>query len=126
MMDLHGICPACGIDANVWTSQRTFSERMTNALRHPSDDVQMTAIIILGNRAEPSTAVPLAQEALKLPMNVCRGLAIVQSIAKVSAPPEKEHALTLMAAHPARVIWQAVGMLASDSATSAVEGVGDC
>jgi hypothetical protein len=47
----------------------------------------MAAIISLGNRCEPLTAVPLAECALAHPIDVVQALETVRSVSKLPAAP---------------------------------------
>lgn len=97
-------CPACGGDVGAWSRRHSYSERLINALRHPISEVRMGAIITLGKRRNAVAALPLARCALAYPSDLVQNLEIVHSIKALPPSAEREAALALLAAHPARAV----------------------
>lgn len=77
-----GVCPHCGADLAA-LSARGYQEKLLGALHHPLADVRMRAIIALSWRAEPETADALADCALRHPIDVVEGLAVVGALARL-------------------------------------------
>jgi len=96
-------CPVCGAVPDEWR-QRDYTDRLIHALRHPNSEVRMGAIISLGNRREPRSAIPLAECALAYPIDVVQALAIVEALYTIPPSPERDQALDLLASHPARAV----------------------
>ncbi len=76
------ICPHCGIDLAA-LSTRDYRDKLMAALGHPLDDVRLRAIFILGLRGEAEAAEALAECALRHPVNVVEGLAVVSALPRL-------------------------------------------
>lgn len=75
-------CPTCGESiANL--SAQSYREKLLHGLCHPLSEVRMRAIIALGWRGEDSAAQPLLELALRHPVDVVEGLAVVKSLARM-------------------------------------------
>jgi HEAT repeat protein len=79
-----GVCPACGADL-VALSARDYREKLLAALQHPLDDVRMRAILVLGLRGESDAADALVECALRHPIDVVEGLAVVGTLTRLGA-----------------------------------------
>jgi HEAT repeat protein len=106
-------CRVCGARIEEW-QRRDYTERLIHALRHPNPEVRMGAIISLGNRRDPRAALPLAECALAHPIDVVQALAIVRALHAILPAPERETALDMLAAHPARAVRRAVARMRSE------------
>ena len=93
------VCEHCHrvIDAS-WRKM-PYGQRLVRALRHPRPDTRMRAILSLGHRGEPWTAVPLAASALAHPTDPVESRAILASLLRFP-----EEALDMLAEHPSRLI----------------------
>lgn len=77
-------CPACGADLGL-LSARDYRVKLLAALNHPLDDVRMRAILALGLRGEENAAQALADCALRHPIDVVEGLAVVGALTRLGA-----------------------------------------
>ncbi len=116
---LPATCPACGTDTERWASEHTYTERLINALRHPSSEPRMSSIISLGQQAPAAAAVPPAQCLLDHPVDTWQGMEILRSVDRIPDCPEKREALIRLRAHPSRIIREEVAgrLLAYDEAS---------
>ncbi len=103
-------CRVCGARIEEW-KRRDYTERLIHALRHPNPEVRIGAIVSLGNRRDPRAALPLAECALTHPVDVVQALAIVRALRIIPSTPERDTALDMRAAHPARAVRRAVSHL---------------
>lgn len=87
-------------------SARNYREKLIHALEHPLADVRMRAVIALGWRGEACAARPLLELALRDPVDVVEGLAVVESL--VTLNDGGHVALKELAArHPAHAVREA-------------------
>ena len=100
-----GVCPACGADL-LALSTRDYRDKLHAALDHPLAEVRMRVILALGWRGESQEAEPLAACALRHPIDVVEGLAVVQALAQLG---EAGHAVLqrLVHTHPAHAVREA-------------------
>jgi len=75
-------CPYCGADLAAF-SARDYVDKLIAALAHPLSEVRMRAIIALGWRGEVHAAQPLLDLALRHPVDVVEGLAVLDSLARM-------------------------------------------
>ena len=75
-------CPRCGADLAAF-SARDYADKLIDALDHPLSEVRMRAIIALGWRGEERAAQPLLDLALRHPVDVVEGLAVLESLARM-------------------------------------------
>jgi HEAT repeat protein len=102
-------CPACGADLAA-LSARGYRENLLHALEHPLAEVRMRAIIACGWRGEACAAQPLYELALRHPVDVVEGLAVVASLRRLGA--EGRAMLDELAeVHPAHAVRAAAGDL---------------
>ena len=101
-------CPVCGVDLAPF-STRDYREKLIHALMHPLADVRMRAIIALGWRGEACAAHPLFELALRHPVDVVEGLAIVESLARLS-DAGRVMLKELAERHPAHAVREAAGL----------------
>ncbi|BBP04925.1 hypothetical protein TPL01_26460 [Sulfuriferula plumbiphila] len=73
-------CPHCGADLAAFAA-RDYADKLIAALGHSLSEVRMRAIIALGWRGEGRAAQPLLELALRHPVDVVEGLAVVKSLA---------------------------------------------
>jgi HEAT repeat protein len=106
--DAH-VCPACGADLDAM-SGRDFRVKLLAALHHPLDDVRMRAILALGLRGEPETAEALADCALRHPVDVVEGLAVVDALSHLGRAGARALA-RLAENHPARGVRDAAQLM---------------
>jgi len=98
------VCPACG-QRVAELSERDYRDKLLHALEHPLADVRMRAVHALRLRAEAPTADPLAQCALKHPVDVVQGLLIIDALGAMKDSVEGRRALLLLSAeHPAHAV----------------------
>lgn len=100
-------CPACGADLAAF-SARDYRDKLLHALEHPLADVRMRAIIACGWRGEACAAQPLYELALRHPVDVVEGLAVVESL-RALGDPGRAMLEELAAKHPARAVRAAAG-----------------
>ena len=75
-------CPACGADLDrLWA--RDYRDKLLAALAHPLAEVRMRAILALGLRGEASAAQSLVDCALRHPVDVVEGLAVVAALVRL-------------------------------------------
>ncbi len=98
-------CPVCSAAISDM-SDRDFREKLLHALRHPLDDVRMRAIIALGLRGEEGTALPMAECALRHPMNIEEGLEVIERLKNFAPSPEVFSALGILANHEAHAVQE--------------------
>lgn len=98
------ICELCRINVNEWMVQKSYLERLIHALNHPVAEVRMGSIISLGKLKEVKAAIPLAQCALKHPIDIVQGLEIVRALEAMDLESEVKQALKMLSKHPARII----------------------
>ena len=98
-------CPACGVDFAALTA-RDYRAKLLAALTHPLDDVRMRVILALGLRAEPDAAEALGDCALRHPVDVVEGLAVVGSLARLGDAGRRA-LLRLAESHPAHAVREA-------------------
>ena len=97
-------CPACG-HATGGDGHARFAVRLVHALHHPLSEVRMRAIVALGWRASEDAAQALADCALRRPVDVSEGLAVVEALAQLSAGQRRVAALRRLAGgHTARAV----------------------
>lgn len=99
------VCPDCGADIDA-LSVRDYRDKLLAALAHPLDDVRMRAILALGWRGEPDTADALADCALRHPMDVVEGLAVVDALTRLGKPGRDAMA-RLAESRPAHAVREA-------------------
>lgn len=98
------VCPHCRASCRDW-EEKTYSQRLIDALGHPLADVRMRAIIALGLRGDKAAEAPLVACALRHPIDVVEGLEIVNSLRLIRDKGSDDGALrTLSASHPARAV----------------------
>ena len=73
------ICPYCGADL-ASLSEHDYRSKLLNALFHPSADVRMRVIFVLGCLGEPEVADDLVACALRNPLDVVGALEIITSL----------------------------------------------
>jgi HEAT repeat protein len=73
------ICPHCRATLSDW-QEKTYPDRLIDALGHPLSEVRMRAIIALGWRKERAAERPLVDCALRHPIDVIEGLEIFNSL----------------------------------------------
>ncbi len=100
------VCPICSVVISD-ISGMDFSDKLLHALEHPLDDVRMRAIIALGLRGEEGTALPMAECALRHPMNIEEGLEVVERLKNFAPFPEVFSALGILANHEAHAVQEA-------------------
>jgi hypothetical protein len=98
------ICESCSINVKKWMAQKSYTERLIHALKHPIAEVRMGAIISLGKLKEVKAAVPLAQCAFTHPIDVIQGQEIIRALEQMDFEREVEQALELLSKHPAKAI----------------------
>jgi len=64
----------------------------------------MGAIITLGNQRDDRAAMPLAQCALRHPVDIVQSLEILRSLQKLPRGKERDAALAMLQNHPSRPI----------------------
>ncbi|QKE41943.1 MAG: HEAT repeat domain-containing protein [Ferrovum myxofaciens] len=105
------ICPLCGESATR-LSELDYREKLLHALEHPLDDVRMRAIIALGLRRDTGAALPLAGCALRHPLNIDEGIAVVAALKNLRAFPDGARAMEMLAenhaAHAVRTAAQQI------------------
>ncbi len=109
-------CPQCGVDADQWRAERTFTQRLVHALGHPLPSVRMMSIICLKGRADPDTAAALASCVHADPTDVVQGLEVVRAIAAMPpAAAQRQAALRSLCDHHSRMVAeQAKRVLAAE------------
>ncbi len=111
-------CPFCGVAPQAWARSLDYETRLIHTLGHPLADVRMRAIIALSHRADPQAADPLVHCALRHPIDVVEGMAIVDGLRHLRPGDARSHALAHLARdHPAHAVRQA--------ATEALAGMVD-
>jgi len=100
-------CPLCGADRAA-LSAADYEHKLLHALEHPLTDVRMRAIIAIGLRGNRA-AVPVLQAlALRHPVDVIEGQAVVECLRKLGN--EGRVALGELAEqHPAKAVRRAAG-----------------
>lgn len=96
-------CPVCG-EHMAGLSAQHYREKLLHALEHPLDDVRMRAIIALGLRREAETAIPMAECALRHPLNVEEGIEVVNALKNFHAFPGRQHAMEMLTHHSAHAV----------------------
>jgi hypothetical protein len=97
-------CPACGGRAAL-LSRLEYRQKLLHALEHPLDDVRMRAIIAIGLRRDAEVSLALAACALRHPLNIEEGLAVVAVLNDMRAFPDSAQALqTLAHRHAAHAV----------------------
>lgn len=100
-----GTCPVCGQPIKL-ASMSDYRKKLLHALDHPLDGVRMRAIIAVGLRREMNAALPLTECALRHPLNIEEGLAVVEALKHLSNLRESAQALAILehdhAAHAVR------------------------
>jgi len=96
------VCPRCGADLEA-LSTRDYGNKLLDALHHPLSEVRMRAVIALGWRGDPAAAAGLEQLALRHPVDVIEGLAVVDSLARLGAAGQASLG-ALAAGHPAHAV----------------------
>lgn len=95
-------CPYCGADLSAQTA-RSYRDKLVAALSHPLDDVRMRAILALGLRGQEDAVEALVDCALRHPIDVVEGLAVVGALAQLG--PAGRPALLKLAEHdPAHAV----------------------
>jgi HEAT repeat protein len=113
------ICPHCGVSVSEF-DQKSYFERLLNALFHPLADCRMGAIVVLGLLGKEQAAKPLVDCALRHPIDVPEGLEIVRSLVKIGNPIVRQRALLRIAdEHPARGVRRAARQAARSTGFSA-------
>lgn len=98
-------CPTCGVDADRWRADHSFTERLVHALEHPLPSARMMSILALKGRADPDTAAALALCAHAFPTDVVQGLEITRAIAAMpSSAWQREAALRSLCLHNSRMV----------------------
>lgn len=99
-----GICPHCRTSLRDW-QEKTYVERLIEALGHPLSEVRMRAIIALGWRGECAAQKRLVSCALRHPIDVIEGLEIVNSLCLIWGNGSDDTALRILSLrHPARAV----------------------
>ncbi len=99
------VCPACGADLDR-LSARDYRDKLLAALEHPLADVRMRVILALGLRGQADAADALATCALRHPVDVVEGLAVVQALQRLGEAGRAALA-HLAATHPAHAVQEA-------------------
>lgn len=106
-------CPHCGADLTAF-SARDYADKLIAALDHPLSEVRMRAIIALGWRGEERAAQPLLDLALRHPVDVVEGLAVLESLARMGI--EGRIAIAGLAQrHRAHAVREAAGRVLAES-----------
>jgi len=98
-------CPHCGTDLTAF-SARDYADKLIAALGHPLSEVRIRAIIALGWRGEERAVQPLLDLALRHPVDIVEGLAVLESLARMGI--EGRIAIAGLAQrHPAHAVREA-------------------
>jgi hypothetical protein len=89
-------CHVCG-EHMAGLSAQHYRVKLLHALQHPLDDVRMRAIIALGLRREAGTAMPMAECALRHPLNIEEGIEVVNALKKFPPSADGRRALEMLA-----------------------------
>ncbi|MEY2341990.1 HEAT repeat domain-containing protein [Acidithiobacillus sp. IBUN Pt1247-S3] len=100
-------CPACGRDIEYWERHTPYFERLLWALHNPHSEVRMGAILSLQHQGRAEAAEPLADCAMRFPVDVVQGLAVVDAITQLPESPEKQRALQTLQSHAAHSVRNA-------------------
>ena len=106
-------CPACGADLTA-LSARNYRDKLVGALNHPLDDVRLRAILALGLRGQEDAAEALVDCALRHPIDVVEGLAVVGALARLG-PAGRPALLKLAERDPAHAVRVAARQAAEGS-----------
>lgn len=106
------VCPHCGADLAA-LSARSYRDKLVAALGHPLDGVRLRAILALGLRGEADAADALAECALRHPVDVVEGLAVVGSLVRLGTAG-RAALLKLAERDPAHAVRQAARLAAGD------------
>ena len=90
------VCPVCGEHVTELSAQ-DYRAKLLHALEHPLDDVRMRAIIALGLRRETGAELPLAECALRHPLNIEEGIEVVGALKYFLPSPVAQRALQILA-----------------------------
>lgn len=104
--DLHGdemACPHCGA-VLAQLSARGYAEKLIAALDHPLAEVRMRAIVALGLRQEAAAVQSLGELALRHPIDVLEGLAVVDCLAQIRTGASWQMIVRLEELHPAHAV----------------------
>ncbi|MYM92312.1 HEAT repeat domain-containing protein [Duganella vulcania] len=100
-------CPVCG-NAQNNTGEGDYREKVVSALRHPSPEVRVRAIVAIGLMHDKSAADALVACALRNPADVVVGLQIIETLKIIDDGKPRMTALRyLHARHPDDAIKQA-------------------
>ncbi len=94
------ICPHCRATLSDW-QEKTYPDRLIDALGYPLSEVRMRAIIALGWRKERTAEKPLVDCALRHPIDVIEGLEIVNSLNLIRDSGSDDTALRFLSLHHA-------------------------
>ena len=99
------ICPACGVDIKAFGADLTYEDKLIRALKHPTDETRMAAILALGGLHWVPAASSLADLAFEWPKDVWQALEIIRSLHKMPLQPPVEASLArLKDTHPSRPV----------------------
>lgn len=106
-------CPRCGADLTAFSAQN-YADKLIAALDHPLSEVRIRAIIALGWRGEERAAQPLLDLALRHPVDVVEGLAVLESLSGMGV--EGRIAMAELAQrHRAHAVREAAGRALDES-----------
>jgi ribosomal protein L40E len=94
------ICPRCHTSLRDW-QEKTYADRLIEALRLPLSEVRIRAIIALGWRGARAAEQPLVDCALRHPIDVIEGLEIVNSLRLIRNSGSDDTALRHLSLHHA-------------------------
>ena len=100
------VCTFCSADIGE-ISGRDFRDKLLHTLEHPLDDMRMRAIISLGLRGEAGTALPMAECALRHPLNIEEGLEVIERLRHFAPSPEVFSSLQMLLKHEAHAVREA-------------------
>lgn len=108
-------CPVCGYPVEL-ASMLDYRQKLLHALDHPLDDVRMRAIIAIGLCRDISMSLPLVECALRHPLNIEEGLAVVEALKHFHDAPEGVQAMESLARdHDAHAVRQAASIAMNPS-----------
>ena len=96
-------CPACGANVQAWRD-RSYAERLLQALHHPLADVRMVAIDTLGRLRVPDAAAALADCAMRHPHDPVQGVAILRTLEQQPRDPAWTAAMRTLCDHPVAAV----------------------
>ncbi len=97
-------CPLCAGSIAALSAQG-YREKLLHALEHPLDDVRMRAIIAIRLRGDAEAVLPLAECALRHPLNLEEGIEIVRALEGFRLSSDGRRAMEMLAnGHPAHAV----------------------